>query len=34
MHFIARSREGTVALDDASLAVLGWDRATLGDGPP
>ena len=34
MHFIARSREGTVALDDASLAVLGWDRAALGDGPP
>jgi DNA-binding GntR family transcriptional regulator len=34
MHFTARSREGTVALDDTSLAILGWDRTTLGDGPP
>jgi DNA-binding GntR family transcriptional regulator len=33
-HFTAASREGTVSLDDVSLAILGWDQATVCGQPP
>jgi DNA-binding GntR family transcriptional regulator len=33
-HFMATSREGTVSLDDVSLAILGWDQATVCDPQP